>query len=394
MTKNRDQQPLGEQSPMTNNQTVVVIDSHGEVVGKTYPKRAKGLIKKGRAEALTDNCIRLRDFRPQNLDFTEEIKMDVLNQNVINNNQNETVDKSVETLWKAFTSKHEFILFEPHDWYRNPDVQWNNITERYMYQNPDGTMTEIYSLGDWNGHWSEICSEFIPVDPDTDYTFVFWLNGGENDRNNEVCRLIAVYTDSQEQKIPDADWRRNYLFKLNRCGQNGGIRPIKTIDGWYLFAIDLPKPDKKFLQLRFAAQNAPMAVKKAEEPSAYENIPDRPDEFAEYRPQRHNIFFTDGWPADDPKVFGNQYSTGAIKRRLEKEKADKERFEEDKAEWKKLIEENITRLKESGYTGGTLRINGVTVSNIPDLDSVNVDELAENFVKNYNDRLQRKKLRA
>lgn len=46
MTKNRDRQPGGEQSPMTNNQTVVVISEHGEVVGKTYPKRAAGLVKK------------------------------------------------------------------------------------------------------------------------------------------------------------------------------------------------------------------------------------------------------------------------------------------------------------------------------------------------------------
>ena len=310
MIKNNDRQPFGDLPPMQNNQTVVVIDENGEVVGKTYPKRAKGLIKKGRAEALTENVIRLRDFRPQDLDFTEEIEMDVLNEKVINNAEEQAVEKSVEKLWKAFTGKHEYILFNPRKWYNNPDSSWGNRCERYMYQSPDGKMSEIYSLGDWNGHWSEIRSPFIPVDPETEYTFVFWLNGGENDRNNEVCRMIAVYTSTEQQKIPDEEWQQNYIYRLNR----GGVRPIKTVDGWYLFAIDLPKSDKKFLELRFAAQNAPMALKAAEEPSAYADLEDRPDEFADRRPQRHNIFFADGWPADDSAVKGCWYSTGNLKR--------------------------------------------------------------------------------
>lgn len=56
MTKNRDRQPGGEQSPMTNNQTVVVISEHGEVVGKTYPKRAAGLVKKRSGRILVRIC--------------------------------------------------------------------------------------------------------------------------------------------------------------------------------------------------------------------------------------------------------------------------------------------------------------------------------------------------
>ena len=308
--KNTDRQRSSGRTPMENNQSITVLSENGDFVGKTYPKRAKGLIKKGRAEALTENVIRLGDFRPQDSDFTEEIKMDVLNEQVINNTNEQAVENTVENLWKAFTGKHEFILFNPRNWYDNPDSDWSNRCERYMYQSPDGKMTEIYSLGDWNGNWSEIRSRFIPVDKDTDYTFVFWLNGGENDRYNEVCRMIAVYTDSEEQNIPDEEWRGNYIYKLNR----GGVKPIKNIDGWYLFAIELPKPDKRFLELRFAAQNAPMALKTAEEPSAYENLEDRPDEFADRRPQRHNIFFADGWPADDSAVHGCWYSTGNLKR--------------------------------------------------------------------------------
>ena len=42
-----------------NTQTVRVVDEHGTEIGYTYPKRAKGLVKKCRAEFVTDQEIRL-----------------------------------------------------------------------------------------------------------------------------------------------------------------------------------------------------------------------------------------------------------------------------------------------------------------------------------------------
>lgn len=333
MAKNGDRQPFGEQSPMQNNQTVVVIDEHGEVVGTTYPKRAKGLIKKGRAEALAENVIRLGDFRPKD-QSTEEIKMDVLNEQVINNTQEQAVENTVENLWKTFTGKHEYILFDPRKWYI-PEKFLDSPVERYMYQSPDGKMTEIFSLGDWNGNWAQTYSRFIPVSSDTDYTFVFWLNGGENDRYDETCGLIAVYTDAAgegDDVISDEEWDQRYVYRLNR----GGVKPVKNIEGWYLFAIDLPKPDKKFLELRFAAQNAPMALKAAEEPSAYADLEDRPDEFADRRPQRHNIVFADGWPDN------TWYSTKALKRKAQEEQSQASKPD---GKWNELLEK-LKRIKD------------------------------------------------
>ena len=47
-------------TPMTKNgQTVCVLDGHDAVIGYTYPNRAKGLVKKRRAEFVSDECIRL-----------------------------------------------------------------------------------------------------------------------------------------------------------------------------------------------------------------------------------------------------------------------------------------------------------------------------------------------
>lgn len=378
MTKNHD--PSADEY-----QTITVVNENFEVLGKTYPKRAKGLIKKGRAEFLSDTLLRLKDFCP--MSNTEEIIMD--NNIKINDLQNiettaETAEEAIigsadKPVEIAVDKKHEFILFDPRKWYPNPDTANMNRCERYMYQSPDGSMSEIYTLGDWNGHWSEIRSRFITVDPETEYTFVFWLNGGENDRNNEVCRMVAVYTDTPEQHIPDEDWQQNYIYKLNR----GGVKYLKTIDGWYLFAIRLPKPDKKYLELRFIAQSAPMALRAAEEPHVYLNLEDKPDEFAAMRPQRHNIFFAEGWPADDGKGHGHWYSTGYLRRKAAEDAKKAVEFETLKNEWKSLVIKHIERAKTEGYTGGELKINGVSIFNINGINDIDVDELAKNLAEKY-----------
>ena len=42
-----------------NGQTILVLDEQGMEIGHTYPKRAKGLVKKCRAEFVSDREIRL-----------------------------------------------------------------------------------------------------------------------------------------------------------------------------------------------------------------------------------------------------------------------------------------------------------------------------------------------
>ncbi len=314
MTKNRDRQPNGEQSPMTNNQTVVVITEHGEVVGKTYPKRAAGLVKKGRAEFLSEYVIRLKDFCPT--EKSEEINMDI-NERIINNQPTITPKTafSADSSKTGQTSerKQEYILFDPRDYYKNPDLSWG-VTSRHMKQLEDGSFIEIYSLGSWNDCFSGIVSKEIPISPDCDYTFVFWLNGGENDRDDEKCELLVIYTDGTHDRATSEEYHGNYTYLLNR----NNVRPIKTVDGWYLFAIKLPRTDKPFVEFRFEVNNAPMHLKAAEAPESYADVPDSPDEYAQYRKQRHNIVFEDGWPSEH-EHGGNVQSTAAIRKRLEAE---------------------------------------------------------------------------
>ena len=66
--------------------TVIVIDEQGNKLESTYPKRAKGLIKNGRARVVDENTICLVDL-PKNI-ILEENKM---NNNNINLGENKEV---------------------------------------------------------------------------------------------------------------------------------------------------------------------------------------------------------------------------------------------------------------------------------------------------------------
>ena len=89
-------------TPMTKNgtnsanskQIVSVQSQDGENIGLTYPKRAAGLVKKGRARFVNDNTIRLMDV--SDVTHTEDIKMD--NINTLNENKNEPVSYTHLTL--------------------------------------------------------------------------------------------------------------------------------------------------------------------------------------------------------------------------------------------------------------------------------------------------------
>ena len=74
---------------------VTVIDEEGKVIGVTYPKRAKGLIKKGRARLVSENTVCLACPPDENL---EDIKME-------NITENKAVEKTEEVTLKYVLDK-------------------------------------------------------------------------------------------------------------------------------------------------------------------------------------------------------------------------------------------------------------------------------------------------
>lgn len=258
-------------------QTVTVLSQDGEFSGLTYPRRAQGLVKKGRARYVNDNTIRLNDV--SDAVITEDIKMD--NINTLNENKS-TQEQPVNRLY-----------FNARDWSLNKDCK-NNVGSRSFMHGPDGNLAEAYTIGDWRYNWTEIVTKQLILPKNTTHTFTFWLNGGENDKNDEVCRFVVVYNN---------DCENCYTYNLNR----NFIKPLKKVNGWELYEIPFITGDNEYTQLRFAAMRAYMTVMTAKPKEEYADLPDSVDEFESERPQRHNIVFADGWPTNE------WYSTRALR---------------------------------------------------------------------------------
>lgn len=215
------------------------------------------------------------------------------NRTIIDNTNNETEAQVLK------------LYFEPRTWSFNKDCE-HNVGGRSFMVGPDGVMAESYMIGDWGYNWTEIVSKTLLLPKNRDCSFTFWLNGGENDRNDEVCRFEVVLNNDYEQRL---------TYNLNR----NYIPPVKKLNGWELYEIPFRTQDNEYTQLRFVAQKAYMTVMSAKDATAYEGMADSADPFEGERPQRHNIVFNDGFPTD--KWYGTQNLQQAHKRQEAKDGA-------------------------------------------------------------------------
>lgn len=243
---------------------IKVTDVNGKELGLTYPKRAKGLIKNGRAQYVDDCTIRLSDVSP---DLLSEAK------------------------------QMNYILLNPRNWSEKDGV------ERTFIDGFEGSLEEILQIGSWTTECKAESKHFL-LNPDAEYSFVFWLNGGENEGGREICDLLIRFN------LENGFANR---YKLNRSY----IKPLLHFRGWELYSIGFTTPEASEavdVNFTFHVKNAPMAVKAAKEPEYYSEWKDEIDEFASQRPQRHNIVFEDGWPTINMQG-GNRYSTEVLQRK-------------------------------------------------------------------------------
>lgn len=171
------------------------------------------------------------------------------------------------------------LYFDPKEWRLNPDCP-NNVSERSYITGIDGKLTQVYTLGDWSYNWTEIVRE-VELTENEEYVFTFWLNGGENDLNSEICQF----------RVRGEGCDSDVVYKLNRSF----IPYKKHIGGWYLYEIPFVA-EKSRMILKFVAKSAYMSVMPALDASEYDGIVD--DYIPKGKPQRHNIVFQDGWPQD------------------------------------------------------------------------------------------------
>ncbi|MDE7061334.1 MAG: apolipoprotein A1/A4/E family protein [Lachnospiraceae bacterium] len=354
--------------------TIQVLDADGVKIGSTYPKRAVGLVKKGRAYYMNDFTIHLN--MSDTIQKSEVIKMDLMN---------------IEAENKQEKSKVLKLYFDARNWKFNCDCS-HNVGNRSFMVGPDGNLSEAYMIADWSNNWTEIISETLLLPKHTNCSFTFWLNGGENDRNDEVCRFQVIFNNDQEQC---------YTYNLNR----NFIRPRKKMNGWELYEIPFRTLDNEYTQLKFAAIRAYMTVMTAKDFSAYEQFPDSPDPYEKVRPQRHNLIFEDGFPKNgwystktlekkypelklwQPRSKGSDNETSSLLSAeiQEKFKEISERMNEVTRVCEKLesidIEELIDRVR------GALE-NACKKQSETEADNLNLDEIVDGVMEEVRDELR------
>lgn len=287
---------------MTKN--VTVTDANGNYIGTTYPKRARGLIKNGRALFVDDCTIRLSaDAEPSDIYHTSEVtQMNTIYFNPRNWSFEQT----------QYNSQNSFLFSHTGSMNRGTGYTQPVRAERSFINDFDNGLVESLLFGHWDAPAVTAVSSELFLTPDTAYRFVFWLNGGENDKSSEICQLRIIFSGSPEDC---------YTYNLNR----NYIKPLLHRDGWELYSIPFQTPAASSamqgtsepspavaVRLAFVAENAPMAIKPAKEPEAYADWEDAPDAFAGQRPQRHNLVFEDGWPSISQYGGGN-YSTEVLR---------------------------------------------------------------------------------
>ena len=262
---------------------VIVTDADGKIIGSTYLRRAKGLVKKNRAEWVDDlQSAVILTCSPDNIE----------EDNFMENTVNTAAEASAECI--VNTTADTDILFNTREWSFNPDCAKSNKGER-CYLECDGELAEAFCIGSWGWDWTSIISKPYALKKDTEYRFTFWLNGGENDRNDEVCRF---------QVVLDEDWDNCKIYKLNRSY----IKPKKHVAGWYLYEIPFRTGSNDITRLSFTAMRAHMAVRPAKPLREYQLL--KSDPVPEGKLQRHNIVFEDGWPKEQRSSSGNGGSGG------------------------------------------------------------------------------------
>lgn len=180
------------------------------------------------------------------------------------------------------------IMFNTDDWNLDHRVTSNvgYVTEAKGY---NGETASVWRLADWNWSWTSLMHTFKP-EKNTDYSFTFWLNGGENNRYDEVCSLEVWF---------DENWEARTEYKLNRQF----TKAEKIVNGWNLYEIKFNSANADKINLRFNCMGAPTFIAPAEKKEAYADIVSEVPDVS--RPQRANCFFANGYPEEENQNRNN-----------------------------------------------------------------------------------------
>ncbi|MGN0693213.1 MAG: hypothetical protein ACI4K7_12755 [Oscillospiraceae bacterium] len=177
---------------------VIVTDASGKIIGETYPKRARGLVKNGRAEYVGDCEIRLRFRKIDGVQITHDPSVNKNTEDII-------MSKAIDFNAREFKFDKECTA---------------NVGSRMFVTDFKGDNTEQFEIGDWKWSWTQIRCEKL-LEKNTDYLFRFAMTGGHNDTNDAVSQLIIFF---------DEDWEERYVYPLDKSRYNPAVSK-RTEDG-------------------------------------------------------------------------------------------------------------------------------------------------------------------
>ena len=210
------------------------------MIGSTYPKRAKGLVKNGRAEYADDQTIRLKFTRaPTAVDTTEEHKMS----KVINFNARE---------------------------FRLDETCTDNVGER-SYQTTSLGSFEMWEIGDWSWSWTQIVSG-KKLEKNTDYIFRFAMTGGHCDTFDETSKVILNAKDGYDTL--EAAWGDRMTYELAQSKYEPVISKRDKTGLLRVFEIPFNTAEHEEWEIRFVAMHSVARFFAAPDNTVFENLED------------------------------------------------------------------------------------------------------------------------
>ena len=225
---------------------IIVTDNKGKRLGLTYSKRAKGLVKSGRAEFINENEIKLSDKPVYNTASVPKIT---------EGNKMSEFDKKSSA--PVIENK---IIFNAREWSVCSDAAASKC-ERTFVTDFEKNLSEAYCIGDKTQNISVIGTKQLILTKNTKYIFYFWIKLERNIKYDAICQLQIIYNN-------DFDNKRVYVLS------NNNIRPSKTTDGWQLYEIPFVTEDNEYTQLRFSVKSAICTIIPGKDAKSYASLPD------------------------------------------------------------------------------------------------------------------------
>ncbi|HCJ41052.1 MAG TPA: hypothetical protein DHV89_05825 [Ruminococcus sp.] len=171
---------------------IVIIDENGNVIGSTYPKRAKGLVKNGRAEYVSDCVIKMNAAHS----MSDRI-----------NTEEQQMSKIIE--------------FDPRKFGFDKSCR-SNAGQRAFMTTTLGN-AELWEIGDHDKHRTQIISK-MKLQRYTDYTFRFAMIGGHNEDGTEISQVNIYLENRWDDRMTFALDKSRYEPVISKRDKTGLLR--------------------------------------------------------------------------------------------------------------------------------------------------------------------------